>query len=179
MTSSTCAAAEGATGAEPIPFPQKFALSPQFKALFDEGMALVERTANYLDGPGRAEAKRLKPPLNVAYATESMRLTTRLMQLASWLLLQRALHRGEIGPDQAASPAHRVPIVPVGRSTRMKGYDELPATLRELVEASLRLHDRIMRLDRAMNTKTGQAQGEVAHPVAVQLDRLRVIFGGR
>ncbi len=179
MTSYTNVSGHAVTGAQPIRFSQRFALSPQFKALFDEGMSLVEDTANYLDGPGRADAKQLKPPLNVAYATESMRLTTRLMQLASWLLLQRALHRGEIDAEQAASSAQRVPIVPVGRSTRIKGYDELPARLRELVEASLRLHDRIMRLDRAMNPKAMPPQENFTHPVAIQMDRLRASFGRR
>ena len=32
----------------------------------------------------------------LSYASESMRLTTRLMQLASWLLLQRAVAEGEL-----------------------------------------------------------------------------------
>lgn len=59
-------------------------------------MLLVETTAAYLDGPGRREAKLLKPPVSVLYATESMRLTTRLLDLASWLLVRRALKEGEI-----------------------------------------------------------------------------------
>ena len=64
--------------------------SPAFGLLFREGMDLVEETAAYLDGAGRTEAKALERAASLTYATESMRLTTRLMQLASWLLLHRA-----------------------------------------------------------------------------------------
>ena len=70
-----------------VNFFTKFTSSEQFEKVFREGMSLVEETANYLDGPGRLDARVLERHGAIAYATESMRLTTRLMQLASWLLL--------------------------------------------------------------------------------------------
>src|SRR5262245_7012915 len=73
-----------------ISFGERFAASDQFDAIFREGMALVERTAAYLDGPGRKEAKALAGPAAVLYASESMRLTTRLLELASWLMIRRS-----------------------------------------------------------------------------------------
>ena len=75
--------------------------SAAFNTLFREGMDLVEETAAYLDGAGRAEAKALERSASLVYATESMRLTTRLMQLASWLLLHRAVKEGEMTLTQA------------------------------------------------------------------------------
>src|SRR4030042_608879 len=77
-----------------VSFGAKFAQSDQFRPVFREGMALVEAAATYLDGDGRKEARKLRPPHSLAYATESMRLTTRLMQLASWLLLRLDQMRG-------------------------------------------------------------------------------------
>src|SRR4029450_7377113 len=82
-------------------FGRTFARCDQFKTVFREGMALVEAAATYLDGDGRKEARKLRPPHSLAYATESMRLTTRLMQLASWLLIRRAVSEGELTPEQA------------------------------------------------------------------------------
>ena len=82
--------------AAPIYFGEKLASSQAFAGLFRDGMALVEETAAYLDGPGRQESKKLERSAALAYATESMRLTTRLMQLASWLLLHRAVKEGEM-----------------------------------------------------------------------------------
>jgi regulator of CtrA degradation len=67
-----------------------------FTTLYREGMALIEDVAAYLDGDGRAESRGLPRETSFVYATESMRLTTRLMQLASWLLLQRAVNEGEL-----------------------------------------------------------------------------------
>src|SRR6266481_8154355 len=84
-----------------VSFGERLASSQAFADLFRDGMALVEETASYLDGPGRQESKRLERNGALAYATESMRLTTRLMQLASWLLLHRAVKEGEMSLAQA------------------------------------------------------------------------------
>ena len=88
-------------GATTVSFGDAFAQSPHFDTVFGEGMALVERAANYLDGAGRKQSRRLAPPVSTAYATESMRMTTRLLELASWLLIQRALKNGEISTEEA------------------------------------------------------------------------------
>ena len=49
---------------------ERFAGSQQFDQVFREGMALVEATANYLEGPGRRDAKGLAPV--AATAAESL-----------------------------------------------------------------------------------------------------------
>ena len=85
-----------------VSFSERLASSPFFSTLFRDGMALVEETATYLDGAGRQESKKLDRSAALVYATESMRLTTRLMQLASWLLLHRAVKEGEMTLAQAS-----------------------------------------------------------------------------
>ena len=75
-----------ANEAGPVSFGERLANSQVFTDLFRDGMALVEETASYLDGAGRQDSKKLERAASLAYATESMRLTTRLMQLASWQL---------------------------------------------------------------------------------------------
>src|SRR5437868_11937855 len=99
---------KSAHGTGPVLFGEKLASSQAFAALFREGMALVEETAAYLDGPGRQESKKLNRTAALAYATESMRLTTRLMQLASWLLLHRAVKEGEMTLAQANKEKSKV-----------------------------------------------------------------------
>jgi regulator of CtrA degradation len=84
-----------------VQFSERLTNSAAFGVLFREGMDLVEETAAYLDGDGRTEAKALERSVSLTYATESMRLTTRLMQLASWLLLHRAVKEGEMTLTQA------------------------------------------------------------------------------
>src|SRR5664279_3994463 len=102
--------------AEPVSFGARLAGSQAFSVLFRDGMALVEETASYLDGPGRQESKALERSAALAYATESMRLTTRLMQLASWLLLHRAVKEGEMSLDQAAQEKAKVKLANVDYS---------------------------------------------------------------
>lgn len=165
-----------------VSFGEQFQASANFDVVFKEGMALVERTAAYLDGTGRQEAKTLKKPTSVLYATESMRLTTRLLDLASWLLVRRALKDGEISAEQARQKRERIKLQGLGRPSHVKGFDDLPEGLRGLIEESFLLHDRIVQLDRAMNLDAdiGQA-GNVRHlnPVGEQMQMLTAAFGGK
>src|SRR6202046_4626216 len=91
-----------------VQFSERLTNSAAFGSLFREGMDLVEETAAYLDGAGRGEAKALDRAVSLTYATESMRLTTRLMQLASWLLLHRAVKEGEMTLAQANKEKSKV-----------------------------------------------------------------------
>ena len=141
-------------------------------------MALVERTAAYLDGPGRKEAKSLVGSTTVLYATESMRLTTRLLDLASWLLIRRSLKEGEITEEEAAKKRHRVKLQAFGRPAHVKGYDELPGGLKGLIEESFALHDRIVQLDRALSlgADPDAVNERPANPVAQQMSLLERAF---
>src|SRR5580700_4924429 len=96
--------------AQPVSFGERLANSQVFAVLFRDGMALVEETASYLDGLGRLESKKLERSASLVYATESMRLTTRLMQLASWLLLHRAVKEGEMTLSQANKEKSKVKL---------------------------------------------------------------------
>ncbi len=159
-----------------VAFGEKYAVSEQFTAMFREGMALVEETAAYLDGEGRSEAKELPSSASLAYATESMRLTTRLMQLASWLLIRRAVNEGEMTPAQALEEKHKVKLQTVGRTEHTDGFDELPDRLKELIEESFRLHDRIMMIDRLLHEEPKSTARPAKNPLSTQLDRLRMAF---
>jgi regulator of CtrA degradation len=161
-----------------INFFKKFTDSEQFDRVFKEGMGLVEETANYLDGPGRVDARILDRNGAIAYATESMRLTTRLMQLASWLLLQRAVVAGELSSDEARKEKHRINLAEIGRGNDIEGADQMPAGLTALVDRSLRLLERIRILD-TMLPRELQDQEDVVSPLSAQMDQLQRAFGGR
>jgi regulator of CtrA degradation len=158
-----------------VDFLARFTASDQFASIFKEGMGLVEETANYLDGPGRQDARLLDRTGAIAYATESMRLTTRLMQLASWLLLQRAVSAGEISIEDASKEKHRIHLSEIGAGHVMTGYEQIPVALRDLVDRSLRLHERIQKLDEMLSTKARVAPPQPS-PVSHQMDRLAAVF---
>jgi regulator of CtrA degradation len=159
-----------------ISFVQKLAASDGFKALFKEGMALVEESAGYLDGAGREESRQLRRAAAMAYASESMRLTTRLMQMASWLLLQRAVNEREMTMAQAASEKHRVRLARQEVACAPELFEELPPRLRNLSFKSMRLQARILHLDQSLfAARAGESLSEPS-PIARQVERLRVAF---
>ena len=157
-----------------LSFGERFTTSPQFMKLFREGMDLVEETAEYLDGAGRAESRRLTPPASLAYTSESIRLTTRLTQLASWLLVRRAIASGEITAAQAQTHRHRVTLS-VQSAKRPEGFEALPETFKKLIAESYRLHDRITRLERILGDSAGRP-AKSASPIDGHIQRLRMEF---
>jgi regulator of CtrA degradation len=161
-----------------VPFVYRLAASPAFKDLFREGMALVEEAAAYLDGPGRAESRALPRPAALAYATETMRLTTRLMQIASWLLLQRAVNEGELTPTQALTERHRVKLSRQDLACAADIFEQLPPALRHLSQRSLRVQDRVIHLDRSLAIARSPAPIDPRCEVATQQERLRAAFSG-
>jgi regulator of CtrA degradation len=159
----------------PVAFSRRLASSEGFKAMFREGMSLVEETATYLDGDGRRESHRLARSASLAYATESMRLTTRLMQLASWLLLQRAVNEGDLSAEQASHERNKVKLG--GLATAMEGatWNDLPPRLRLLIERSLRLQERVIRLDEAL--RNGATEEPADNQVLRDQSRIAEAFG--
>lgn len=158
-----------------VSFGHHLASSEAFKTLFREGMILVEEAAAYLDGPGRQESRVLPREDAIAYASESMRLTTRLMQMASWLLLQRAVNEGDLTPNQARTDKHRVNLTRQGLATPPEAFTRLPDRLQELAMTSQRLQARICHLDAQLYAKAPET---AAPAVLSQLDRLQAAFGG-
>jgi regulator of CtrA degradation len=165
--------AEGVT----VSFGERFQASAQFDRVFKEGMALVERTAGYLDGEGRKASKVLTGQATVLYTTESMRLTTRLLDLASWLLIRRALKDGEITEVEAQRKRARVKLQSLGRPSHIRGFGDLPDGLQKLIEESFALHDRIVQLDLAMAAPGDELLSVLpSNPVGAQLSRLQQAF---
>ena len=167
------------SGARPIDFAGRAASSPQFYALYAEGMKLVETTAAYLDGPGRAASKMLSPLGSALYSTESIRLTTRLMQLASWLLLQRSLNTGEMSLDQVVQERRKLRLGD-GVERMPQGWSELPPGFRDLADQTERLEARVRKLDDSLLKKAAaQTPDMPENQVIAQIDLLQTAFARR
>ena len=165
-------------GDKTVSFVHLLASSVRFKELFSEGMQLVEDAAAYLDGPGRVDSKALTRTLAQVYSVESMRLTTRLMQLASWLLIRRAVSSGEMSADEAASERIKVRMSAQGGVASPIEFAQLPERLQVLTRQSLRLQSRILHLDRMVNAAEGDRDPDLARRgLDQQFERLRAEFG--
>jgi regulator of CtrA degradation len=166
---------KSANEAGPVSFGERLANSDVFGALFRDGMALVEETASYLDGLGRAESKKLERNAALAYATESMRLTTRLMQLASWLLLHRAVKEGEMSLAQANKEKAKVKLSSV-RTSDEDAVKLLPGKLQELIDRSNQLEFKVRRLDATIHAGPAPATPAGSNPVERQMGLLKAAF---
>jgi regulator of CtrA degradation len=166
---------KSANEAGPVSFGERLANSDVFAALFRDGMALVEETASYLDGPGRTESKKLERSAALAYATESMRLTTRLMQLASWLLLHRAVKEGEMSLAQANKEKAKVKLSSV-RASDEQAVKLLPGKLQELIDRSAQLETKVRRLDATIHAPPAPATPVNGNPVERQMGLLKAAF---
>ncbi len=161
---------------EPVSFKEKLAGSQAFSVLFKDGMALVEETAAYLDGPGRKESKTLKRTAALTYATESMRLTTRLMQLASWLLLHRAVKEGEMSLAQVNQEKTKVKLS-AGEPADEETLKILPEALVELIARSRKLQEQVRRLDATIHGPSpARMSSDKVNPVEKQLGLLKAAF---
>ena len=159
----------------------EFARSELFEKTFREGMDLVEETAAYLDGPGRADSQKLSRGDALVYASHSMKLTTKLMQVASWLLVQRAVKESEMGLKEARESKYR--IVAEKKDKDKLSFDQLakaalilPSTLLDLSARADQLYQRIARLDRSLY---GTIEAQAGNSVADQINRLNSVFGGK
>jgi regulator of CtrA degradation len=166
--------AEKLVGEQPVSFGARLAASQSFAALFRDGMKLVEETASYLDGPGRKDSKRLERGAALAYATESMRLTTRLMQLASWLLLHRAVNEGEMSLAQANKEKTKVKLAP-GEPIDLNAVKVLPEKLRALISRAQKLHEDVRRLDATIHAPVPD-EPIAMNPLDRQMGLLRAAF---
>lgn len=154
---------------------ESFVASALFDRTFEEGMSLVEECARYLDGRGRDESRSLSRKSALVYAGESMRVTTRLMQAASWLLVQRAVHEGDMSAEDAASDRYRLGAREICFGRREDDIAGLPVKLLELLDRSESLYRRIARFDDIFFGKEANAPARAVHG---HLARLQAAFGG-
>lgn len=159
----------------------EFAKSELFEKTFREGMDLVEETAAYLDGPGRADSRKLSRGDALVYASQSMRLTTKLMQVASWLLVQRAIKENEMELREARESKYRIvaekkPEDKLSFEGLAKASLVLPATLLDLAARAEQLYERISRLDRSLY---GTIEAQAGNSVADQINRLNSVFNDK
>ena len=163
---------------ETIILAEKFADSDRFKILFQDGMTLVEESAIFLDGDGRQHAKDLSRASAMLYGSESMRLTTRLMQLASWLLLQRSVNTGEMTREQLLEEKKKIVFSDQRDQVDNQAWQELPVDFVTLVARSKALQNRVVGLDAELyGHRRHQAEPKSANPVNQQINLLSTVFG--
>src|SRR6266849_4522000 len=133
-----------------VQFSERLTNSAAFGTLFREGMDLVEETAAYLDGAGRAEAKALDRSVSLTYATESMRLTQ-----ANREKTKVKLSAADPGPADM--------------------IEKLPQQSQDLIARSMTLQTKVRRLDTTIHAPVTE-RAAIGNPLVQQLNRLKAAF---
>ena len=113
-------------------------------SLYVEAMVLADEARAYFDSTGRDDRLALDPLVRVGFACESLKVTTRLMQVIAWLLTQRAIAAGELGKTEAGGPERRLGDAPPSDEEVLA---RLPDSALAMVRASQDLYDRVRRID--------------------------------
>ncbi|GGF44542.1 AraC family transcriptional regulator [Azorhizobium oxalatiphilum] len=132
-----------------------------FAALYSDGLDLAARLSAYLSGPGKAHAESLPLEARLAYHDEARELTTLLLQLAAWLLMERAVAEGEMTVDHACHEAEELEL----RPRRAVGPLGIPDGLKALrAEAELLRLRVIARAEHLLAMGERPPENQVAAP---------------
>ncbi|MEH6526604.1 MAG: DUF1465 family protein [Sneathiella sp.] len=119
-----------------------------FSSTYDEALALTHEARSYLAGPGQEAVQELSSDQSFGYATESLRMTTRLTEAMSWLFFQRAVQAGEITAEEAQANDCHLQHADVCLPESERDISNLPEGFVSLLTRSEHLYRRISRLDK-------------------------------
>ncbi|MCJ7420312.1 DUF1465 family protein [Sphingomicrobium astaxanthinifaciens] len=139
-------------------------------ALYREAMLLADEARAYFDVEGRRDRAELPAAARVAFAGESLKVTTRVMHIVAWLLTQKAIEGGEIARGTSAVQERRLGHANPPEADLLPA---LPAEAQRLINLSTDLYERVKRLD-----ENEHDPAPVESPARALLGRLQRDLGG-
>ena len=133
--------------------PGGFPATAFFSRTYDEAQGLTVEALDY--ARDEHQFPREPPAISLLRSQENMRLTARLTQITAWLLFQRAVHAGELTPEQASSPSNRMGRQDICLDRRGERMADLAPAFRDLLLRSRKLYERVARLDEMIARDSG------------------------
>lgn len=118
-----------------------------FDRTYDETLSLLIEARDYLAQNQALAQERGSVAHRLVYAHETLRLTARLSQVVAWVPAQRAIHAGEIAPNEVRAEDHRRAAREFCLADDTKATAMLPPYLQSLSKWAAGLYRRIGRLD--------------------------------
>lgn len=122
-----------------------------FDSTFTEALALARDARDYFAYQEPSDAPGMDPVTRLAASCEAMRLTSRVTQMMAWLLVQKAVHAGELSRAQAALSENRLGGHAVCLEQCQVANLRLPEALEHLLARSHGMYQRIARLDATLD----------------------------
>ncbi len=124
-----------------------------FDSTFDQAMALTREARDYLAYQEKADLESLSPVGRMAASCEAMRMTARMTQVVAWLLVQKAVHAGDLTREQAAETKFRLAGHEICDDIEPLAAEPLPERLAELLARSHQMYQRVARLDAMLDSE--------------------------
>ena len=118
-----------------------------FNRTYDEALELVIQTRNYVAYKENQDQAGLNVCERIQVSCETMRVTTRLTHIMSWLMMQKAVFNGEMSLEEALHMADPLSEEDVCLLKDHEDYSFLSLRLHELLDQSLALYMRVCRLE--------------------------------
>jgi regulator of CtrA degradation len=157
----------------PVSISTRMLKSDIFQGIYAQIMSTVEDTAQYLDGPGRAERRQRGSLGETAYSTSSLALTSYLMQMASEALMLRSIRDGDMSVDSARAEFKKMQTVN-RTGLNFEQADRLPQKLKELMQSSIDLRNKLSRFFGQLEEPVFVAAPNTVH---AQMSLLTTAFG--
>jgi regulator of CtrA degradation len=122
-----------------------------FSRVYDEAFGLLVEARDYV--AASMGETHISSDQRLAISCESLRLTSRLTHIMAWLLVQRAVHTGEISQTEALAEEHRLSGQNVCLTVETLFGAALPKALQSLMDRSYKLYLRIQRLDFSLSDR--------------------------
>lgn len=120
---------------------------------YHEALDLLSEAHTYISYRQALDESKMDARQRLLMSYETMRLTARLTQIMAWLMMERAVQKGEMGRDEAGfDPAIEVSADVLALDEREAEESLLPRGLQYLMEKSHVLYTRIQRLEEQYKT---------------------------
>src|SRR5579862_9722504 len=116
-----------------------------FDRTYRDTMSLLLETRDYMRFREPVDRRAMPDDQRLVVNCEALRLTSRLTHIMAWLLIQKAVHAGEITAAEAAGEDHRLAGQSVCRERTAPGDVSMPPALATLLERSYQLYARVER----------------------------------
>lgn len=119
---------------------------------YREAIELTERARDFFTTmDGQAHEHDFSSGDILLQSCEALRVTARLTHVMAWLLVQKAVQSNEISREDARDPQYRLSEQDVCNDEDLAFDGELLPDLVELLDSSLKLYQRVARLDSQFN----------------------------
>jgi len=116
------------------------------KRTYDETFQLLEEAMEYSTHGSGQDTCDLPSTETMKVTSESMRLTSQLSEIMSWLMTHKALFRGEI-PLEQATGAYHLSAADVCLREGRRGEKACSGQLVGMLDRSRALYSRVMKMD--------------------------------